>query len=195
MNIRERQEAAIELKDMVQEYVTEEMVIQPKDFNRLFHLRFGRAGCTGGMDRYGRPSMKLSVNDRYFDKEATIEELLNKPFLATSRQAVWRKAYENAKKGKWWHVEYHRIHMQKDIGSFCSDNYEDHVLSTICHEFAHVVCYWRMKTERLARPQPHGETWQKFYRELRNEFFNPWISQEEKDATYKIPRDTSRVVL
>ena len=174
LTIRARQDIVRELFDMVQDYVTEEMIIKPEEFNKRFRLTIGHANCRGGLSK-GSPIMTLSVNNRYFDKTAYLDELATKTHMATSGDTVWRKAHLHALKGKWYHTEYSRIHMDPEIGAFVSNNPEDHVLATVCHEFAHVVAYWRMYTEHLSRPMPHGAKWRSYYRELRNEFHNSWL--------------------
>ena len=176
LTIRARQEVVRELTDMVKDYVMEDMI--PYDRLDKFKLRLviGHKGCWGGV-KNGQPNMQLSVSDRYFDKAATIKKLQGQTYLAESRQSVWRKAYNHALANRWMHVEYASIANDPEIGAFISDNYEDHVTATVCHEFAHVVDLFNYYHDAsgIARPKPHGSTWRARYRELRNEFSNEWI--------------------
>ena len=178
LTLRYRKEVLHELTDMVKEYVAEEMIDQRyvETFNAEFYLKIGRAGCTGGIDRVWRPTIKMSTSERYFDREGWLAWL--RAMKGTPRQTVWRKAKEYAEKDRWYHVEYARIHTDPEIGSFLSDNYEDHVLCSLLHEFAHVVTLYnwsKTRTPYERHPQPHGTVWRRHYRTLRNEFHNEWL--------------------
>ena len=93
-------------------------------------------------------------------------------------------------KHKCFNTEYGSIIRYKDIGGFKSDDQRYHILGTVAHEFAHIVCHWIKWVgyiNRYSRLQSLDETklkhlyeghqagWQEVYRKFRQKYVNPYV--------------------
>jgi len=68
-------------------------------------------------------------------------------------------------------TEYKHIAGSDFIGSFYSDNNDDHLMAIVAHEIAHAVIHWNgLRTYFRDDGKAHGAEWQKVYKELRIKF-------------------------
>ena len=95
-------------------------------------------------------------------------------------------------KHKCFNTEYGSIIRYKDIGCFKSDDQRYHILCTVAHEFAHIVCGWIKWVGYINRHprlqnldetkikhiyQGHQIGWQEVYRKFRQKYVNPYVCE------------------
>jgi hypothetical protein len=90
--------------------------------------------------------------------------------------------------------EYKSFDSDPEIGGFFTTDPQDGLKMIICHEMAHACQYYLYSVNKF-RDAPHGDTFKRVYREIRQEFLNPYIKEQEhvKELFCKQATDSTKL--
>lgn len=88
--------------------------------------------------------------------------------------------------------EYASYQDDSEIGNFYTDNTHDRLMMELCHEVAHAAQYTHKRVHNMIGIKPHGDVFKMFYREIRNQWLNTYLpDQNEMGRLYRDHRKMS----
>ena len=143
-------------------------------------LTHGKSERAHASYRAGNYDIMLSTHDRFHDVTVYAADLVRQAETAQFKSS-WQRAVNKFKTtGIARNVEYPSFDRDPTIGGIDTNDSWLHLLSTACHEVAHLIIMYREHTLNWYKtsPKSHGPEWKQVYAALREALVNPFVNAE-----------------